>query len=56
MQLLQAGEIQMIASKWPAGFYEEGTYNPSDRAKGLFRNHVVARVRSASCLITSSHV
>ncbi|KIK79864.1 hypothetical protein PAXRUDRAFT_16093 [Paxillus rubicundulus Ve08.2h10] len=44
MAALQAGEISMKASKWPAGFYEEGTmYDPEDKTKGLFRNHIVTR-------------
>ena len=34
----------MIAMNWPTGFYEEGVYDPHDKAKDLFRNHVVARV------------
>jgi len=44
MEKLQSGKLKMTATNWLTGFYEEGVYDPEDKAKGLFRNHVVACV------------
>ncbi|KAG1845529.1 hypothetical protein F4604DRAFT_1936861 [Suillus subluteus] len=43
MEKLQSGEIKMATTSWPTGFYEDSVYNPQDKTKGLFRNHVVAQ-------------
>jgi hypothetical protein len=47
MENLQSGKLKMTATNWPTGFYEDGIYDPQDKAKGLFRNHVVVRVSPA---------
>ncbi|KAG0693859.1 hypothetical protein DFH29DRAFT_881138 [Suillus ampliporus] len=43
MEKLQLGKLKMTMMNWPTGFYEDSVYNPTDKTKGLFRNHVVAR-------------
>lgn len=43
MEKLQSGKLKMTAMNWPTGFYEAGVYDPTDKTKGLFKNHVVAR-------------
>jgi hypothetical protein len=45
MAALQAGEITMTAYNWPTFFYEHDIYDPAEKTKGLFRNHIVVRVR-----------
>lgn len=44
MAALQAGEVAMTARNWPTLFYEDGVYDPMEKTKGLFRNHIVIRV------------
>ncbi|KAG1738464.1 hypothetical protein EDB19DRAFT_1909212 [Suillus lakei] len=43
MEKLQSGKLKMTAMNWPTGFYEDSVYDPMDKTKGMFRNHVVAR-------------
>jgi len=41
---LQDGTIKATHRQWPAFFYENGVYDPDDKAKGLFRGHIAWRV------------
>ncbi|KAG1816766.1 uncharacterized protein BJ212DRAFT_1480623 [Suillus subaureus] len=43
MEKLQSGKIKMAAMSWPTGFYEHGIYDPQDKTKGLFRNHIITQ-------------
>lgn len=45
MAALQAGEITMTAYNWPTFFYEHDVYDSAEKTNGLFRNHIVVRVR-----------
>ena len=44
MAALQAGEVAMTARNWPTLFYEDGVYDPTEKTRGLFKNHIVVRV------------
>lgn len=55
MEKLQSGKLKMTAMNWPTGFYEDGIYDSQDKTKGLFRNHVVARVSPAVQFHAISH-
>jgi len=44
MAALQGGEVSMTARNWPTLFYEDGIYDPTEKTKGLFKNHIVVRV------------
>ena len=50
MQALQVGDFPMKLSRWPAGFYENGIYDPDDKIIGLFRNHTVVQASQALVL------
>ncbi|KAF8132265.1 hypothetical protein EV363DRAFT_1449241 [Boletus edulis] len=39
----QEGTIRTTAGNWPTCFYEEGVYDPENRAEGLFRGHAAFR-------------
>ncbi|KAG8214415.1 hypothetical protein J3R82DRAFT_9422 [Butyriboletus roseoflavus] len=39
IRALQEGLIKMTASNWPTCFYEDGIYDPENKAKGLFHGH-----------------
>ncbi|KAF8443782.1 hypothetical protein L210DRAFT_3643378 [Boletus edulis BED1] len=39
----QEGTIRTMAGNWPTCFYEEGVYDPENRAEGLFRGHAAFR-------------
>ncbi|KAG1737815.1 uncharacterized protein EDB91DRAFT_1082918 [Suillus paluster] len=43
IEKLQLGKLKMTVMNWPTGFYKAGIYDPTDKTKGLFRNHVVTR-------------